>query len=240
MNWFDVGFLIALAVFMIIGAIKGFVDQLFSLAGVLVTVLLSVSFCGVMAELFPTDSGAIYEKTVEITDEKLGDSEYYDMVADWSDESNKATVKEVIKQIGVPGIIVELGVFNWLIEEFPQGEAALKDVLPQTLTQVVNKAVAFAVLFIVISIAVLILKLTMKKIAKQPGISTINRFLGLILGGIKITSIVVCATAALTFVGSFIGFIGNFVESVVFTDSVIGEKIIKPLVEWVLTLISTV
>ena len=74
MNWFDVAFLIVLAVFMIIGAVKGFVDQLFGLLGVFVAIYLSTSLCGSVAKIFPDDSGAIYTKIEQIADEKLGGS----------------------------------------------------------------------------------------------------------------------------------------------------------------------
>lgn len=68
--------------------------------------------------------------------------------------------------------------------------------------------------------------------------NTINRLLGMAMGGIKITAIVVCVLAVLTIVGSFVGFIGNFVSNAVFTESAIGSSILKPIVEWVLTKIS--
>ena len=239
MNWFDVAFLIVLAVFMIIGAVKGFVDQLFGLLGVFVAIYLSTSLCGSVAKIFPDDSGAIYTKIEQIADEKLGGSEYYDMPVNWSDvEENKEKTNEVINQLGVPGFIVELGLFNGIFKNFPEGETTLREVLPQQLTQTVNNVLVFIVLFILIMIVIAILKAILKKVAKIAGLNTINRLLGMAMGGIKITAIVVCVLAVLTIVGSFVGFIGNFVSNAVFTESAIGSSILKPIVEWVLTKIS--
>ena len=108
MNWFDVAFLIVIAVFMIIGAVKGFVDQLFGLLGVFVAIYLSTSLCGSVAKIFPDDSGAIYTKIEQIADEKLGGSEYYDMPVNWSDvEENKEKTQAEVAEISNSDVLVE-------------------------------------------------------------------------------------------------------------------------------------
>ena len=176
-------------------------------------------------------------QAIEDAKEMLKDPEMKEL-AEIEIEENKEKTNEVIKQLGVPGFIVELGLFNGIFKNFPEGETTLREVLPQQLTQTVNNVLVFIVLFILIMIVIAILKAILKKVAKIAGLNTINRLLGMAMGGIKITAIVVCVLAVLTIVGSFVGFIGNFVSNAVFTESAIGSSILKPIVEWVLTKIS--
>lgn len=238
--WLDFVIIAILLVGVFIGIKKGFIDQLFSLVGIFATIIGAILLCKLVANNFmASDSGAIFNKMQEFTANKLGEWEYYESTkVVWSDvETNAGLINQALTLLGLPAIIANLGLFNGMFKGFSAEPATLASQLPQTLTLYVNYAISFVILFIILSIAILILKKTLKKLASLPLIAPIDKLLGIIFAVIKNLITIIAVFVVATFISSFITPIGDFINNVAYEQSWFGQKLIKPIVEWIMSII---
>lgn len=238
--WLDFVIIAILLAGVFIGIKKGFINQLFSLVGVFAAIIGAILLCKLVANNFmASDSGAIFDKIQEYTANKLGAWEYYETTpVVWSDtEANAGLINQTLTMLGLPAIIASLGLFNGMFESFSVEPSTLASQLPQTLTLYVNYAISFVILFIILSIAIWIAKKTLEKLVSLPLIAPINKLLGMIFAVVKNFIIIIAVFAVATFISSFITPVGDFINNVAYGQSWFGQNLIKPLVEWVMSLI---
>ena len=239
--WVDVVICFVLFVGFFIGWKKGFVDQLFSLVGIVAVLVLAVLMCKPIANaLMATDKGVIFDKISGFLTEKLGSWEHYTTTqVVWSDvETNKGLINSALEMLGLPSFLISLGIFNGIFKGFSTQPTTLQEQLPQQLTTYVNYIVAFLILFVVLFIAVMIVKSILKKIVSQPLLKQVDQFLGILFGVLKNFVIIIAVFTAITFLSSIIQPLGNFMNETVYGVSWIGQKIIKPIMELVLQYIA--
>ena len=230
LNWVDYVMLGIVLVGIIIGAKRGFMDQLFALVGTFGAFMGAILLCKVVGKLMGTD-GIIFDKISEFLNGKFSTDAgklIYNQPLDWSDKSN---VDAALGIMGIPSFLS--GIFLKMFAKFsPDGQkAVLADVLPVSLTELVNCAIAFIVLLIVLAIVIAILKKVLLKAVKAPGIKTVDTLLGLILGAVfaVLLMVVVClvATALATIIPKLLDFVNDTVYQSYF------GKFLQKLVEWI-------
>ena len=238
--WLDYIILVLLLVGVIIGLKKGFVDQLFSMIGIVAVVIGAVALCSTVANTFlSNESGAIFDNISSFVQEKLANWEYYSTTPIvWSDTAtNEEIITQAITLLGIPAVFVKIGIFDGVFQKFPTTESTLESHLPKILTQYVNYAVAFIILFIIFAIVVFLLKRTLKKIVSLPIINVIDKFLGVIFGLAKNLMVIISVFVFASFLSTLITPIANFLSSVVYEKSWFGQTLIQPIVEWIISLL---
>jgi len=239
--WLDVVILVVLLIGLVIGLRKGFIDQLFSLIGIVAVIVLAVLMCKPVATaLMASDKGVIFDKISSILLEKLGSWEYYTTTqVVWSDvETNKTLIATALEMLGMPKILVTFGVFNGIFRGLSAEPTTLQAQLPQQLTLYINYVIAFLILFVVLLVAVIIVKNILKKIVDLPILKQVDQFLGLLFGLLKNFAIIIAVFAVITFLSSIITPLGNFMSETVYGTSWIGHNIIKPIMELVMKYIT--
>ncbi len=231
LNWVDYVIAGVILIGMIIGAKKGFIDQLFGILGTFGAIVGAILLCKTVGGLMSTDGG-IFDKVSSMLNEKFGDAVIYTTEQDWS---NTANINEVLSKLGIPGFLS--GLFTNIFASFsPNGTpVVLKNVLPLEVTKLVNYAIAFIVLLIVLAVIISILKKILTNIVKIPGISTLDKLLGFVLGAAFSAIILVAACLGLSALTGIFSPIGNFLDNTVYS-SYIG-KYLEQLVTYVSSLI---
>ncbi len=230
-NWVDYVIAGVILLGMIIGAKKGFIDQLFGILGTFGAIVGAILLCKTVGGLMSTD-GAIFDKVSSLLSEKFGEDPIYTTAYDWS---NTANVNQALSTLGIPAFLS--GLFTNIFASFSPGgtPAVLSEVLPLEATKLVNYAIAFIVLLIVLAVIISILKKILTNIVKIPGISTLDKFLGFVLGAAFSALILVAICLGLSALTGIITPIGNFLDNTVYS-SYIG-KYLEQLVTYISSLI---
>lgn len=156
-----------IAVFAIIGVIRGMVKTLFRLFGVVLAIVLAFYSCAPIGNLLADNLGAsatedAREWLISIDEQYSDELKLFTVEKDWTDPQNK---RDAVSRMGVPSLLSSL-VVNAMGEKFDEfgTSAVLADVLPPVLTTWGMTVLAFLLLLLVYSVLLLIARIALRKL----------------------------------------------------------------------------
>ena len=212
----DVGIVVAVVIFGIIGWKKGFLDKIVEMAsslfGLIASILLARPFSGVLDQWLGEPIG------LKIHEYLISRSAIFS--AEFTYENRLQTVEQAFEGMNLPKFMIE-----WIANAIDV--ETMTTTLVDTMTPIIKSlallVIAFIILFFGSIIVFFILKILAKLVTKLPVIKQIDKVLGVLFGLVKIAAIVYILLFVLGLVLTIPAIneaIGTFVQ----TDMQLGEE----------------
>lgn len=172
----DIVVLVLVAIFLIIGYIRGFLSTIFGFLGGLISLIVAVLLCGKLATLLDGKFGLV---------EKLGVwvGGWFEGNAAFNTDISSGGLEAALKASAIPSFISDIIL---KIPAVSQNELAagttIADLLAPTIAYYILCFICLVALYIVIRILFAILKALAKRVNDIPIIGFVNRIIGAVLG----------------------------------------------------------
>ena len=213
-TYMDVIILAILLIAGIMGAIKGFANQFFSLVSLVLVVIVAGFFCDEVATyLAPVFGDGIQAgiKDMIVNNDIAG---LFTTSQDWTSITNVQT-QDLLEQIGFPPLVANLisPSFAETLRGF--GTAVLADALPPVLMQWTLNVICFVAMALIIGIILVLIKNAVFKALQKPVLSAIDRIFGFAVSAVYAYAVVsVLLVLFMTFAAD-LGFLSDVQQFIV-------------------------
>lgn len=178
MDIVSIVFLIIIAVFIIVGLIKGFARSIIDFVGEIL-VLVGAAFLTKPASSFINNIEFVLERKNDVYNYLIN---FNPLFGEVFSKDNKEGIKTALSQLNIPEILNSF-LTDQIIPYMPDDGIVLADVLSSTLISVLVTVISFVALYIVLRIIFMVIKVLSKKIIDSiKPIKNMDRVLGGILG----------------------------------------------------------
>ena len=205
MPWVDIGVIVVLLIFAIVGSFKGFLKTLLGLFGTIVTIVIAVLLSKVVNGLFESWFGI---------NSALAGSLHPTIEAECSDGVLSGVIL-LFAQIVMKGYDLT----NSSVVSSPD----FIDAFANSLGTILGTAITVVILFILLKILVFILSIVIEKITSIKVVGKIDKGLGLMLGFIKGALVVFVLFGVVYLLSPMITPLGDLVETVRASNSITAE-----------------
>jgi uncharacterized membrane protein required for colicin V production len=182
MNWIDILVIAVIAVFAIIGIKNGFVYSIFRLLSLFLSVVISLKFYPVLANLL------LKTKLYTVIKQSFLKSltlQQPSLAAGASGQTNANTARTIINHLKVPEFFKET-----ILSRVPNpaellGISKIMDALSSELAIIIVSVISLIVLFILARIGLTFLRVFLQGIAKLPIFKQVNKLGGFALGAVE-------------------------------------------------------
>jgi len=178
MNWADYAVIAIIVGFGIVGLVKGFIFSVYRLASFFISILISVKYYPVIADLlmktafFTSIKGSILKSLMK-------------QIPGANTQAKSAAADSILNNLHLPGFL-KADILSKLPDPSKIPDVSkVMDVISTELAKNVISVISLALLFIAISIALALFGVALKGIAKLPLFRQIDRLGGLALGAVE-------------------------------------------------------
>lgn len=165
-----------LLIFLIVGLVRGFINQFFGLVGSIAAFILASLLCGVVVRFLNGTFGVV-DKLAEAISGKLGSAEW--LTASISEEN----IRNACAEMSMPDFVTNFIVSQAL--NAAGGYENLGGFVSGALANLVVSGITYVVLYLILKLLLFLLKKLLENLVKLPGLNAANKLLGCALGLIK-------------------------------------------------------
>lgn len=213
-TYMDVAIIALLLIAGIMGAIKGFANQFFSLVSLVLVVVLAGFFCDEVATwISPVFGDTIQEtfKEMVISNDIEG---LFTTTQDWGTLTNSQTT-QILAHLGLPEFVANIVAPSFTETLSGLGTCVLADALPPLLTQWSLNVICFVAMTLIIGIILVIVKNAVFKALQKPGLSAIDRIFGFIVSAVYTYAVLSVVLVLFMTFASDLGFLSDVQQFIV-------------------------
>ncbi len=195
MNWSDIGVLLIILIFTLVGVRNGFLYSVFRLGSYILSVIFAIKFYPVLS--------AMLQKTIIFTNTKTAviNGILKQQSADGASLQER-TAQSIIDGLKLPGFIKEAMLEN-IVRKDILGIQKITDAIADEIAMLVINILSMILIYVIIRFGLIFLRFLIKAIARLPVFKQLDKAGGLVLGAIEGVFIVYILCALLVLFSAF-------------------------------------
>ena len=186
MNWLLIVVLGIILVTGVVGYYKGLIKTILSMATIILSAVLTSMIAPKVSEIL-CENESVYGSVYDVLSENLDLSDVTaTLAAQTGEKLDEATQSEILDKVGIPPVVKEIVIDSGNLEKFASENAEkFESYLYNLLANLIINAASYVLVFIAISIILAVVASVLNIISKLPGLKSLNRMAGAMIGVVE-------------------------------------------------------